>query len=195
MPFRLTEYARAEARFISTALSELSRSRGGIVSLIRSEPTSRVGTTQVTLDSGDVVEFEAAAIKSSMTVSLDEVAQTNIDALLITVDHAAGVHHEELTKWVLANLEKLTHATGNAIDAAGRPLFEAVYEMFDTIELSFEEDGRISEGFVFVMHPDMVEKMKRMEEEMTPEQTQRLEDLINRKREEFFARRRRRQLP
>ena len=163
MPFRLTEYARAGARFISTALSELSRSRGGILSLIRSEPTSRVGTTQVTLDSGEVVEFEGAAIQASMSLSHEDISTTNVEALLTTVDQAAGVHHEELTKWVLANLEKLTSATGNTIDAAGKPLFEAVYEMFETIELSFEEDGRISDGFAWVMHPDMVEKMKRME--------------------------------
>jgi hypothetical protein len=103
-----------------------------------------------------------------MMLSLEDVTQTNVEALLTTVDQAAGVHHDELTKWILANLEKLTHATRNEIDAAGRPLFEAVYEMFDTIELSFEDDGRISDGFAFVMHPDMVEKMKRMEDEMTP---------------------------
>jgi hypothetical protein len=191
----LPEYAAAEAAFIGTALAALSKARGGILGLIGSERTSRVGTTQVTLDSGEVVEFESGAIKTSMALHNDDIIASNVGALLTTIDAAAEVHHDEMTKWVLGNLEKLTTATGNKIDASGRPLFDAVYEMFEKIDLSFEEDGRISEGFAWVMHPDMVEKIKRMEAEMTDEQRKQLDSLIDKKREEFFARRRRRQLP
>jgi hypothetical protein len=178
MLFRLTEYARAEASFISRTLSALSRSRGGIVGLIRSEPTSRIGTTRITTDSGETVELETTAIEASMTIAWDDVATTNIDALLTTMDEAAGVHHEQLTKFVLSNLDKITTATGNVVNAAGKPLFDAVYEMFEKIELSFEDDGRISEGFAWVMHPDMIPKLKEMEREMTAEQRQKLDDLI-----------------
>jgi len=194
MLFRMTEYARAEAAFINRALSELSRSRGGILSLIQSEPTRRIGTTRLTTDSGETVEFEATAIEAYMSISWDDVAAANVEALLTTVDEAAGVHHEELTKWVLGNLDKLTMATGNTVDGSGKSLFDSVYEGFEKIELSFEDDGQISKGFAWVMHPDMVPKLKQMEAEMTQEQRQKLEELINRKREEFFARRRRRQL-
>lgn len=73
-------------------------------------------------------------------------------------------------------------------------MFDAIYEMFETIELSFEDDGSISKGFMWVMHPEMVETMKRFEAEMTTGQRKKLEELIDRKREEFFARRRRRKL-
>jgi hypothetical protein len=194
MLFRMTEYARAEAAFINRALSELSRSRGGILSLIQSEPTRRIGTTRVTTDSGETVEFETTAIEASMSISWDDVAAGNVEALLTTVDEAAGVHHEELTKWVLGNLDKLTAATGNTVDGSGKSLFDTVYEGFEKIELSFEDDGQISKSFAWVMHPDMVPKLKQMEAEMTQEQRQKLDELINRKREEFFARRRRRQL-
>jgi len=190
----MTEYARAEAAFINRALSELSRSRGGILSLIQSEPTRRIGTTRVTTDSGETVEFETTAIEASMSISWDDVAAGNVEALLTTVDEAAGVHHEELTKWVLGNLDKLTAATGNTVDGSGKSLFDTVYEGFEKIELSFEDDGQISKSFAWVMHPDMVPKLKQMEAEMTQEQRQKLDELINRKREEFFARRRRRQL-
>ena len=190
----MTEYARAEAAFINRALSALSRSRGGILSLIQSEPTRRIGTTRLTTDSGETVEFEATAIEAYMSISWDDVAAANVEALLTTVDEAAGVHHEELTKWVLGNLDKLTMATGNTVDGSGKSLFDSVYEGFEKIELSFEDDGQISKGFAWVMHPDMVPKLKQMEAEMTQEQRQKLEELINRKREEFFARRRRRQL-
>jgi hypothetical protein len=194
MLFRLPEYMRAEAMFIGQAISALSRSRGGILSLIRSEPTSRVGTTQLTLESGETVEFETAEIKALMTLSWDDIASTNVDALVSTVDEAAGVHHDELSKWIFENLEKLTTATGNTVDGSGKPLFEAIYEMFEKVEMTFEDDGQVSPGFAFVVHPDMVPRLKQMEAEMTPEQKKRLDDLIDRKREEFFAGRRRREL-
>lgn len=194
MIFKLTEYARAEATFIGRALDALSRSRGGLLAEIRSEPTSRSGETQITTDSGDVVTFEPGEIAAEMSLHWDDIAAGRVEALVATIDEAAEHHHNEMTKWVLENLERLTEATGNVVDASGRPMFDAIYEMFETIELSFEDDGSISKGFMWVMHPDMAEKMKRFEAEMTTEQRKKLEELIDRKREEFFARRRRRKL-
>jgi hypothetical protein len=180
--------------FVGRTLDALSRSRGGLLAQIRSEPTSRSGGTRITTDAGDVVTFEPAEIAATMTLQWDDIAAGREGALIATIDEAAEHHHNEMTKWVLENLEQITEATGNAIDASGRPMFDAVYEMFETIELTFEDDGSISSGFMWVMHPDMAQKMKQFEAEMTPEQRKRLDDLIERKREEFFARRRRRKL-
>ena len=42
-----------------------------------------------------------------------------VDALVATIDEAAEHHHNEMTKWVLENLERLTEATGNVVDAFG----------------------------------------------------------------------------
>jgi hypothetical protein len=192
--FKLTEYARAEAMFVGRALEALSRSRGGMLAEIRSEPTSRSGETRVTTDTGEVVTFEPGEVVSHMSLQWDDIATGRVDALIATIDEAAGHHHDEMTKWVLENLERLTEATGNAIDASGKPLFDAIYEMYETIELTFEDDGSISKGFMWVVAPDVFEKMKRLEAEMTPEQRRQLEELIDRKREEFFARRRSRKL-
>jgi hypothetical protein len=194
MTFKLSEYAKAEQLFIGRALDALSRSRGGLLELIRSEPTSRPGGSRITTDSGETVDFEPGEIASEMSLQCDDIAAGNVGALIATVDHAAEHHHAEMTRWVLGNLERLTEATGNVTDASGKPLFDAVYEMFDKIELTFEEDGSISKGFAWVMHPDTAEKMQQLEAEMTPEQREQLEELIDRKRQDFFASRRRREL-
>jgi hypothetical protein len=192
--FKLPEYARAEVAFVGAAVGALSRSRGGIVSLISEQPTNRVGTTRVTTHEGQTVEFEPIAVAAEMRLDWADIAQSKVEALLTTIDEAAGVHHETLTRAVLGHFDKITAATGNQVDAAGKSTFEALYEMFEKVELSFEEDGRISEGFVMVAHPETAEKIMRAEAEFTPAQRQQLEDLIDRKRKEFLARRRRRQL-
>lgn len=195
MLFKLTEYARAEAAFVYAAVAALSRSRGGIVSVISEEPTSRVGTTRVTTDDGQTVEFEPIEVAAPIRLEWEDIAHSRVEALIATIDEAAGVQHEALTKGVFRHLDTLTAATGNQVDATGKSIFEALYEMFDKVELSFEEDGSISKGFVMVAHPDTAEKMARAEAEFTPEQRKQLDDLIDRKRQEFFARRCRRQLP
>jgi hypothetical protein len=129
------------------------------------------------------VTLEPGEIAAEMSLHWDDIAAGRVDALVATIDEAAEYHHNEMTKWEPENLERLTEATGNVVDASGRPMFDAIYEMFETIELSFEDDGSISKGFMWVMHPDMVEKMKRFEAEMTTEQRKKLEELIDRKRE------------
>jgi hypothetical protein len=193
--FKLTEYAQAEKAFIYTAVAALSRSRGGIVSVISEEPTSRVGTTHVTTDDGKTVEFEPIEIGAPIKLDWEDIAESRVEALITTIDEAAGIHHEKLTKGIFRHLDTLTAATGNQVDAAGKTMFEGLYEMFEKVELSFEEDGSISKGFVMVAHPETAEKLARAEADFTPEQRKQLDDLIDRKRQDFFARRRRRQLP
>ncbi len=151
--FALREYAEAEVEFIYSAIDALSRGRGGIVSLITREPTPRVGTTQVTTDDGKTVEFQALAIATPMKMSWEGIAAGNADELLATLDAAAEHHHEELAKYIFSNLDALTEATGNQIDATGKSFFEYMYEMFDKVELTFEDDGSISPGFAFVGAP------------------------------------------
>jgi hypothetical protein len=165
------------------------------VSLIGEEPTSRVGTTRVTTDQGQTVEFEPITVAAPIRLEWEDIAHSRVDALIATIDEAAGVQHETLTKALFGHLDTLTAATGNQVDAAGKSIFEALYEMFEKVELSFEEDGSISEGFVMVAHPATAEKIMRAQAEFTPAQRKQLDDLIDRKRQEFFARRRRRQLP
>jgi hypothetical protein len=192
--FRLDEYVQAEREFVAEALTALSDSRGGIAGLVGREPTSRPGSTRVTLDSGETVEFETTEVGATMAISHDDVVETNAGAILAAIDEGAAQHHEALTRFILSNLEQLTEATGNTVDASGKPLFEAVYELFDKLELTFEEDGSVSKGFAMVASPDVVEKMMQLEAEMTPDQRKKFEDLMDRKREAFFARRRRREL-
>jgi hypothetical protein len=194
MLFKLTEYARAEVAFVGATISALSKSRGGLLGEISTEATSRTGTTQVTTDSGETVEFHGTEIAAKMTLDWEDIAAGRVESLLTTLDEAAEQHHEQVTKWVLENIERLSEATGNTVDASDKSLFDAVYEMYEKVELSFEDDGSISKGFAWVMHPDTAEKFKRLEEEMTSEQREKLDALIDRKRKEFFARRRRREL-
>jgi hypothetical protein len=194
MLFKLTEYARAEQNFVYEAVAALARSRGGIVADITAKPMPRVGTTQITTDAGETVEFEPFAVSAPMRIGWEDIARGNVDAMLATIDEAAESYHEQLSKRIYEHLGTLTAATGNVVDASGKSIFDAMYEMFEKVELSFEDDGSISKGFAIYASPDVAEKLARADAEMTPEQRRKYDELIDRKRQEFFARKRRRQL-
>ena len=112
-------------------------------------------------------------------MSWEGIAAGNADESLATLDAAAEHHHEELAKYIFSNLDALTEATGNQIDATGKSFFEYMYEMFDKVELTFEDDGSISPGFAFVVHPDTYEIFKQRESELTEDEKRQLDELID----------------
>ena len=112
----------------------------------------------------------------------------------MTLDEAAEEYHEGLSKAFYAGMERLTDATGLKVDAAGREFFESYYEMFERVEIPFEEDGSISKSFVLVANPETAENIEKALAAFTPEQQAKLDALINKKRDEARARRRTRRL-
>jgi hypothetical protein len=71
---------------LGEVLAGLSKTRGGIVGLIRSEPTNRVGTTRLTTDTGETIEFESTAIAAKLSLTADEILATDISALVAALD-------------------------------------------------------------------------------------------------------------
>jgi hypothetical protein len=192
--FPLAEYVRAEVAFVYDTIDMLSQSRGGVVGLVRRERTTRAGPTQFTTQEGLTVEMPSSEVAMQLSLAWTDVIAGNVDQLLVTLDAAAEQQHDQLTRYILDSLETVTHATGNQIDASGKSHFEYMYEMFASLALTFEPDGSISPGYTWVMHPDMVEKMRQKEAAMTESERAQLEALIERKRQEYFANRRTRRL-
>ena len=195
MTFRLSEYALAERVFLGQAIDILTYSRGGVLSMVRREKVGRVGTSRFTLESGETVDLEPVPAAAELTLGRDDIIAGNVDAVITMADEAAAQFHEVLERMLFQTMEKVTAATGNQIDATGMDINDAMYEMLEKLEITFEEDGSISPGFTIVASPEMAEKLAQAERDMTDEQRQRLNDLMDQKRREFFDRRRRRKLP
>jgi len=164
------------------------------VGLVGREPMPRTGTTQFTTDEGNTVELEGLEIGTPLRLEWSDIASGNVEPLIVSLDEAAEHHHTELSKYIFGSLETVTAATGNQVDASGKSFFEYMYEMFEKVELSFEADGRISESFALVTSPETWEVMQQKEAEMTSEERLKLDELIDRKRREYFAGRRSRKL-
>lgn len=189
----LWEYATAEALFIGAAVDALARTREGFYGQIEREPVSRVQTTQITTDEGVTVEQSAVEVRYHVTIHPDDLISGRLDRFVASLDEAA----EEMLGGVMPQfyeyLSKVTEATGNVVDAADRPFFDAFYEMIEKVEMDFDAQGNHSH--VLIVHPDTWRVMQEKAQDFTPEQQQKLDDLFRRKREEADARRRHRRIP
>jgi hypothetical protein len=191
--FNLIEYAVAERRFIGGTLDALARARDPLLARIPIERTTRVPRTQITTDSGEVVEQEPVQIRTKLTQSPQDIINGELDDLLVSLNGAAEEYSEQVGKHFYEQLSRITEATGNVVAAAGRPFFDSVYEMYEKIDLQFDEEGRITQELH--LNPADVETWQKRWAELTPEQHAKLEALVERKRQEFNARRRNRRLP
>jgi hypothetical protein len=191
--FRLIEYAVAERRFIGDTLEALARAQDPLLARIQVERTSRVPQTQITTDSGEVVEQQPVEIRTKLTQSPQDMIDGKLDNLLSSLDEAAKEYSDQFGKHFYEELSRVTEATGNVVDARGRPFFDSLYEMYEKVDLHFDDEGRIVQELH--LNPANVEKWQKGWAEMTPEQHEKLAALVERKRQEFDARRRNRRLP
>ena len=85
---------------------------------------------------------------------------------------------------------QICDATGNTVDAQGKNVWDAHLEMLETMEMSFDENG--NHNTTLVVHPDTARKIR--ENPPTVEQLAKGEEIIERKRKEFYAQKRSRRL-
>ena len=84
---------------------------------------------------------------------------------------AAEGYAEQLSKMLYGSLDKITTATGNKLDAGGRPLtFEMLYEMLDKIEWTLDENDEL-------FTPSLAGPDTAKLPQPTPEQVKMLEEL------------------
>jgi hypothetical protein len=87
--FKLIEYAVAERGFIGGTLEALARARDPLLARIQVERTSRMPRTQITTESGEVVEHEPIQVRTKLTQSPQDIIDGRLDDLLVSLDQAA----------------------------------------------------------------------------------------------------------
>lgn len=189
MLFALPEYDRAAKRFIFDAISELARAHSPILSMIRREPVEGGLGSQFTTESGEQVELPAREVVLEQGYKLDDVIRGDFGGVLESLDGAGQQEARTLVPMLFENLRTITKATGMVVESQGGPTPEAILEMIDKMDIAFDEHDEPRMPSV-VAHPDTVAKMP----PWLPEHQKRLDEILDRKREERDARRRHRKL-
>jgi hypothetical protein len=132
--------------------------------------------------------YRGIRLQHEWTTSVDEILSYDTDSLLGNIAQAADEMGGQLVRAMAEHISAICDQTGNVVDASGRNFYDAIIEVTETMELAFDDEGRIQQQIL--LHPDSLPK-----EPPTPDQEARLKAVIDRKREEWNAARSRRELP
>ena len=192
--FILPEYESAQLQFFSDAVRKMMAAQNELyASIPTAEPTEVLPVTQNTMPSGNVVQNQPLQVKSVVVFRWDDIRTCNLHALAEQVNKSVEERLAQVMPHFFDVFHRTCDAAGTAADAGGRPFsFELYLEGLERIELQFDREGKPILP-TLVMHPSMAEHLRSMPP-ITPEQQKAMDELIERKRTEFNARRRHRKL-
>jgi hypothetical protein len=190
--FGLPEYEEAFADFVHTAILELKRRKDPLLSRIRVDYSDEIHTSQNTMPSGKVVETKPFKVPMQIGIELDDAIAGQSDSLTEAINNAAEEGLKLGMPQIFEQLGRVCDAAGTAINAEGQPLSRAlIMQTLEKMEIEFDNDGKANIG-VFV-GPDTYKQFQNLPPP-TPEEDQAMNELLERKRAEFYARQRSRKL-
>lgn len=134
--------------------------------------------------------YAPVAVENVLTERIETILSTDIDSWLAMLDEQGEKAAEQIEKQFFEFMARVTADAGQVIDAKGKPLsHDLINDMLEKLQIDFDDDGK-PELPTLVATPKTVEKLG----EPTAEQLKRRDEIIERKRREFIARRRVRKL-
>lgn len=188
------EYDIGGVRWFSEASRELARALHPLLAQVTREELVEEAPPQA---EGDDLPAEASslyrpmAIRHEWRVSIEDVAAFNLEQFLADLYALGDSMGGQMVRGMLEHISAVADEYGNTIDAGGRDVFDVFAETLETIDMTFDDEGR--PNLMIVMHPDQMGKLR--DKQPTPEQEARLDAILERRKEEWLASRRRRDLP
>lgn len=193
-PFSLPEYSRAFERFIRESVKHLMDAKDQLWAMMpKSEPIPAIPIMQNTMPSGQIVQNSPFVISAAFEFRLRDYRSCNIEELMVQIDGLADQHLSAVMPQLFNLIARTCDAAGTTVNAGGRPInFELFYEGLQKIHIAFDREGK-PELPVLVVNPEMAQIIRALPA-LTPEQQKLVDDLIERKRNEYNARKRHRKL-
>jgi hypothetical protein len=193
-PFALPEYERAQIEFLNLAVKGLMKTKNPVYAQIReAEPMENMPTTQNTMPSGEVVATAPLMMEIKVVVKLDDIRSRNLDYVAEQVDSIAEEKIAQFMKHFYDTLARTCEGAGTATNMHGAPFtFEAYLQSFLKMELRFQKNGTPILPQM-VTSPEMAKAISALPP-WTEAQQKQWNDMIEGKREQFFANRRHRKL-
>lgn len=189
-----SEYNAAAAAWMSDSVDVLSRELHPLLASVRRERVADLPRPEEhATETAELASPRFRGIEASHVVTADvqDTLAGDIDPFLTMVFDLADAFGSQLMQGMLAHISEVCDAFGQTIDAGGRDIFDVMIETLETIDMSFDENGE--PNLTLVAAPDVVEKLRG--KKPTPEQEARVQQILERRREEWDASRRRHDLP
>lgn len=188
------EYGAAASAWISLAVDTWSCELHPLLAEIRREPIGDLPRPEEHApETSDLASplFRGIEASHSLTIDVQEALRGDVDSFLTMAFDLADAFGSQLMKGMLAHISEICDASGQTVSAEGRDFFDVMIETLETIDISFDENGK--HNLTVVVNPDTAKKLG--DKNPTPEQEARAEQVLDRRRKEWNASRRRHDLP
>ena len=192
MAARPAEYEAATQRWMQQTVQHIMRARDRIYAQLRTETAETVPATRLDLGAGQELAVDPFRIHVDGSIAVDPLIDGDLEDLHVQISSIADQQLEQIMRAYFTTISKVTDETGNTIDAHGDAA-EGLLAVLEKMDIAFGEDGM--PALEMIVSPADADRIRTQLGALTAEQQQRLTEIINRKREECFASRRRRRLP
>jgi hypothetical protein len=131
-------------------------------------------------------------IEGRSSVSMDTIRNTIVEDYTRFLYELADSSIRAFVPEFLKSVREVTDTVGTSLDAKGEPFsFDMLNDALELISVEFDQEGKPILPSL-VMHPNMAERVSNMKP--TPEQEKRFAGIIEKKRAEYYAKKRTRRL-
>lgn len=187
-PFELPEYQEAYLGCFRSVVDMYAMAKDPMLRGMNKSRPSRSYLGRNSLPGGNEIVGPTMAVRSEFSMTAAEVLAGDAACLLAKLDKLAENYLASFMPQVFAAISEVTDAVGNTVDAGGKPFSAALFlELLERMDVEFDETG--TPRLQIIVHPDT--KIP----ELTEDEQRRIDEALERKRQQFLARRRSRQLP
>lgn len=189
---KLPEYESAVADLSFRLVQELMMVRDAVLSSVRREQVGHVSSGEVPLDSARGSSWPLD-LKVSFSASVEAMITCDLDSWATMISEAADEALSVLMPQFFKRMAEACERAGTAMDFSNRPFDHDVYlDVLEANDLDFDDAGA-PQLIPLVVGPALYEKIRCLPSR-TPAQSARYEAIIEKKRNQFNARRRVRKL-
>jgi hypothetical protein len=136
----------------------------------------------------DITVSDFQRITSNFTFTHDMIRTTDFDAFVDEIARGALTMYESQQRTLLSQLSDLTESVGQTVDAGGELTWQAWMQALEQLDLQFDERGDWIAP-TLVIHPNQQADFEKVFREASADRRkqQQLEELLQRKRRDLYA--------
>ena len=172
-------------------------SQDPILSQIRKELLFEGNRFSIKTENGEIEESGYKGISAPYSVEREDIINKGHISFVENIrdEMIENVRGQQIRQF-FDTVEKAVEKSGNVINGKGKPItFECFLEMFEKMQIDFDEEGN-PHRLTFAMHPSTFAKIqdKLQEWENNAEYKKKYEEILEKKRKEYYDRESRRKL-
>lgn len=186
-----TETRQLVDEFVTKILRGLQKAKAPMLQLIHSTTIDEGHMWSIKPIGGEESVSGYKEHEAELSIPHKVFIETDFDTFWTLLNDVAEEMAKAVETTIFTTLNEVIAKTGNIVNGKGKPpSIEMMIEMLDKMEVSFNDDG--SPGLTVVCHPEMRKKFEEIFSE--PENRRKWQEAIDKKRKEYFDKKKHRRL-